>query len=65
MLRKWIDTQVFARAAAEGWNHALGYYTAANPAYKKATERWLITKRAVDSGTLTDMPLYECWRDGD
>ncbi len=64
MLRKWFDAQFFSHATAEGWNHALGYYTAANPAYKKATERWLITKRAVDSGTLTDMPLYEFWRDG-
>jgi hypothetical protein len=65
MLRKWIDTHVFGRATAEGWNDALGYYTAADPAYKKANERWLETKRALEGGTLTDMPLYEFWRDGE
>ena len=64
MLRKWIDSQVFGRPTAEGWNHALGYYTAADPAYKKANDRWLETKRALESGTLTDVPLYEFWRDG-
>ena len=63
MLRKWFDAQVFGHATAEGWNHALGYYTAAHPDYKKADERWLNTKRALESGTLTDMPLYEFWRD--
>jgi hypothetical protein len=65
MLRKWIDSHVFGRATAEGWNHALGYYTAADPAYKKANEQWLETKRALEGGTLTDMPLYEFWRDGE
>jgi hypothetical protein len=65
MLRKWIDAHVFGRAKAEGWSHALGYYTTANPAYKKATERWLETKRALESGTLTDIPVYEFWRDGE
>lgn len=65
MLRKWIDTHTFGRATAEGWNHALGYYTAANSAYRKANAHWLETKRALDSGTLTDMPLYEFWRDGE
>lgn len=65
MLRKWIDTHVFERAAAEGWNHALGYYTAANPAYKRASERWLETKQELENGTLTDIPLYEFWRDGE
>lgn len=65
VLRNWIDTQVFGHATAEGWNHALGYYTAAHPAYKKANERWLKTKRALESGALTDIPLYEFWRDGD
>jgi hypothetical protein len=64
MLRKWIDTHAFGHARAEGWNHALGYYTAADPDYKKANERWLQTKRALESGTLTDMPLYEFWRVG-
>jgi len=65
MLRKWFDSQLFGRATAEGWNHALGYYTAANPAYKKVNERWLETKRALEGGTLTDLPLYEFWRDGE
>ena len=63
MLRKWIETYVFARATAEGWNHALGYYTAANSVYQRASDRWLETKRALESGVLTDMPLYEFWRD--
>lgn len=65
MLREWIDTHVFERATTEGWNHALGYYTAAHPAYKRANERWFKTKRALESGTLIDIPLYEFWRDGD
>jgi hypothetical protein len=65
MLRKWIDTRVFGRAIAEGWNHALDYYTAANPAYQKAHERWSETKRALESGMLTEMPLYEFWREAE
>lgn len=65
MLRRWIDTHVFERATTEGWNHALGFYTAADPVYKKAHERWLRTKRALESGTLTDLPLYEFWRDAE
>ena len=63
MLLKWIDAQVWARATAEGWNHALAYYTAANCTYKKANDRWLKTKRALEDGVLTDVPLYEFWRD--
>jgi len=65
MLRKWIDTHTWARAAAEGWNHALGYYTAADSAYKKANDRWFETKRALEGGVLTEMPMYEFWRDGE
>lgn len=65
MLRKWIDAHVLERATAEGWNHALGYYTAADPTCNKATDRWLETKRALEDGRLTDLPLYEFWRNGE
>ena len=63
MLRTWIDTHAWARATVEGWNHALAYYTAADSTYKKANDRWLKTKRALEGGVLTDIPLYEFWRD--
>ncbi len=63
MLQEWIETHVFERAVREGWRDALGYYTAAHPRYKKVSEQWSETQRALDDRTIADLPLYEFWRD--
>jgi hypothetical protein len=65
MLRKWIATHAFGHAESQGWSDALGYYVAADPTYKKANQRWLETQQALEEGTLTDVPLYEFWREGE
>ena len=63
MLQEWIEAHVFERAVREGWRDALGYYTAAHPRYKKVSEHWFETQRALDDHAMADLPLYELWRD--
>lgn len=63
MLREWIESHVFGRAMREGWRDALAYYTTADPGCKKAFDQWFQTKRALEDDILTEIPLYEIWRD--
>jgi len=63
MLRQWIEVHVFGRAVHEGWRDALAYYTAADPRSKKTSDYWLKTQQALEDDILTEIPLYEIWRD--
>lgn len=62
-LRKWIEDHVFERAVREGWRDALAYYTAADSRSNEASDHWLKTQQALDDDSLTEIPLYEIWRD--
>src|ERR1035441_8531922 len=61
-LIEWIDHNIFESANAEGWRHALGFYSARDPCLDRVREYWLRCDEAWRLQPPTELPSLDDWR---
>jgi hypothetical protein len=60
---EWIDKKRFHVPIADGWRHALGYYSTRDPRMDQLRVHWKHCRRAWKLQPPASFPDFECWRE--
>jgi hypothetical protein len=60
---EWADEKLFHIPIAEGWRHALGYYSTRDPRMDQLRRHWKQCRRAWKVQPPEPFPSFERWRE--